>query len=67
MEDDEPERDTDYYYVKKCLDCTTYRYSDYRIGSAPSPYAIKEPMEEKIWTSNSMRILADDVVASCDV
>ena len=58
---------TDYYYVKKCLDYSTYRYSDFRIGSSPSPHAIKYPMEEKVWTSNSMRILADDVVASCDV
>lgn len=33
---------TDYYYVKACLDGSTFRYSDYRIGEKPSPYILSD-------------------------
>lgn len=58
---------TDYYYVKACLDCTTFAYSDFRIGTEPSPHALLYPRRELEWTSPSMKVLADDVVQKSDV
>ena len=58
---------TDYYYVKACLDCETYRYSDFRIGSAPSPYATLLPAKEHEWTTDAMRRLAEGVAEGIDM
>ena len=58
---------TDYNYVRACLDCSTFRYSDFRIGDKPSPYALNHPKEEFEWTTDAMRLLADDVTTSADV
>lgn len=32
----------DYSYVKACLDGSTFRYSDYRIGDRPAPYILSD-------------------------
>lgn len=44
---------TDYYYVKACLDGKTFRYSDYRIGEKPSPYALSQEAEPlELWNTH---------------
>lgn len=46
---------TDYNYVRACLDGTTFRYSDYLVGSEPTPYALAHPDNQEQWLSKAMR------------
>ncbi len=60
---------TDVAYVDACLDCHTYRYSDYRLGSEPSPYVgTPEYVEraEENWLAPFMRRHHDHIMAHVD-
>lgn len=58
---------TDSNYVKACLDCHTFRYSDYRVGDELSPYAVENPSKEREWTTNEMQKLNDSVTEHSDL
>lgn len=58
---------TDYNYVKACLDCNTFRYSDFRIGTMPSDYARNHPEQEIRWTTEAMARLAHGVESRIDL
>lgn len=57
---------TDSNYVKACLDTTTFRYSDYRIGVSRSPYAEVHPQEELSWLKKPLREYTDYFVENVD-
>ena len=40
----------DYYFVKACLDCKTFRYSDFNIGNT-----IRESKENSIWIADWLK------------
>lgn len=60
---------TDRVYYDACLDGHTYRYSDYRLGDAPSPY-IKSgeyyAQEQENWGKPFMKAHSDHVVRTID-
>ncbi len=44
----------DPYYVAACCKGDTFRYSEYRIGDIPAPFAVTSPHNETSWTSPEM-------------
>lgn len=44
----------DPFYVKACCDGKAFRYSEYRIGDNPAPFAIANPNNEKEWQTSNM-------------
>jgi len=60
---------TDYVYYSACMDGKTYRYSDFLIGSEPSPYACSEEYKEKQadnWGKPFMRRHSDFILSHID-
>lgn len=45
---------TDVNYVRACLKPTMFKYSDFRVGGAPSPYAYAHPNEEQEWMATEL-------------
>ncbi|MEG1539579.1 MAG: glycosyltransferase family 1 protein [Muribaculaceae bacterium] len=45
---------TDSNYVKECLNCTTFRYSDFKIGNEDSPSAIDDKALIASWLAPEM-------------
>ncbi len=57
---------TDYNYVKACVECEKFKYSDFRIGNAPSPYSLAFPETERKWLKPKMRRLTDYIIKNID-
>ena len=60
---------TDVTYVDACLDGHTYRYSDYRLGSEPSPYEGSSEFtaqEETNWRQPFMRQHHEHILSRID-
>jgi len=56
----------DYYWVKTCLDCTTFRYSDFNIGSRTRT---EEPYNQPFirdWLSHEKRDINLHIAHDCD-
>ena len=60
---------TDYVYYQACHDGHTYRYSDYMVGSEPSPYVNSEEykrQQQDNWGQPFMKEHSDHVLANVD-
>lgn len=60
---------TDYYYYRACHDGHTFRYSDYMVGSEPSPYALSRESQAKHddnWQLPEHRELAEHITGRCN-
>lgn len=58
---------TDCNYVRACLDGSTFRYSDFRIGDEPSPYILSDESEKlKSWLNPSLEQHTQYVVNGVD-
>jgi len=56
----------DYHFVKACLDKTTFRYSEFMTGSAPSPMHLENPSHSYRWVSDEVRRWTDHLVKHLD-
>ena len=60
---------TDVVYYDACHDGHTFRYSDYRVGSEPSPYVHSEEyraQQQDNWKAPFMRAYSDYMLSSID-
>lgn len=58
---------TDTAYVRECLDqASPIRYSDYRVYGKPSPHALLNPDEERLWTTGPLRDVCEKVYSQID-
>lgn len=55
----------DYFYVKACLDCTTFRYSDFNIGTSLRHYPLGDAFIAD-WYKGEKGRLCKEVAKDCD-
>lgn len=56
----------DYYWVKTCLDCTTFRYSDFNIGDHPRTEESYNKPFIRDWLSPEKRDINVHIAEDCD-
>lgn len=56
----------DYYWVKTCLDCTTFRYSDFNIGNHPRTEESYNKPFIRDWLSPEKRDINVHIAKDCD-
>lgn len=56
----------DYYWVKTCLDCTTFRYSDFNLGKRQRTEEAFNQQFIKDWMGKEKRPLNEYIAQDCD-
>lgn len=57
---------SDPYVVKMCCDARKLRYSEYRVGQNPTPFAVANPYNEMEWQTADMMNYCSDIYAGVD-
>lgn len=57
---------TDCNYVKACLDCNLFRYSDFKVGAVASPHALMAQDEIQSWLNQKMIRHTDYIINNVD-
>lgn len=57
---------SDPYIVKMCCDARRLRYSEFRVGREPAPYAVANPFKEMEWQTVEMMNHCSDIYGGVD-